>query len=254
MLGYSFLPIGISRKIMKKISQSHKRFVRLCLKYAEIPIVGRFASRLATIGFAPFHGQVVLADFSPKGFVASGAKVHHPNLITGKHVFIGDGVFIYRDVDGGTVELANHVKIIGNSFIQTGFGGSCHISSGTSIQPNCQLSAYKASIYIGRNVEIAPFCAFYPYDHGTILGRPIHSQPLNTKGGITVDDEAWLGIGVTVLDGVHIGKGTVVGAGSVVNKDLPDNSIAAGVPARVLKMREKSFNKDCDLEKMEINK
>ena len=60
---------------------------------------------------------------------------------------------------------------------------------------------------------------------------------MQTKGGIVIGDDAWLGVGVIVLDGVKIGKGAVVGAGSVVTRDIPDGAIATGVPARVVKMR-----------------
>ena len=56
-----------------------------------------------------------------------------------------------------------------------------------------------------------------------------------------IDDDAWLGYGVIVLDGVKIGKGAVIGAGSVVTRDVPDETIAVGVPARVVKRR-------CDLD------
>jgi acetyltransferase-like isoleucine patch superfamily enzyme len=52
-----------------------------------------------------------------------------------------------------------------------------------------------------------------------------------------VEDDAWLGYGVIVLDGVRIGKGAVVGAGAVVTHDIPEGAIAVGVPARVVKMR-----------------
>ena len=62
-------------------------------------------------------------------------------------------------------------------------------------------------------------------------------QSLITKGGIQIGDDVWLGYGTIVLDGVHIGKGAVVGAGSVVNQDVPAGTIAAGVPARVIKTR-----------------
>jgi acetyltransferase-like isoleucine patch superfamily enzyme len=97
------------------------------------------------------------------------------------------------------------------------------------------LSAYKGSIIIGRGVEIAPNCAFYPYNHGIEPGEPISRQPLQTKGDIIIGDNAWLGFGVIVLDNVKIGKGSVIGAGSVVTHDIPDGSIAVGVPARVIR-------------------
>ena len=65
-------------------------------------------------------------------------------------------------------------------------------------------------------------------------------QPLTSKGGIAVGDGAWLGYQVTVLHGVTIGAGAVIAAGSVVVRDIPDNAIAAGVPAKVIKYRTAS--------------
>ncbi len=143
----------------------------------------------------------------------------------------------FRTGDGGQVKLEDAVKLIGDTTIQTGSGGTCIIGAGTSIQPHCQFSAYKSPITIGRNVEIAPNCAFYPYGHGTAPGQPIRNQPLQSKGGIVVGNNAWLGFGVIVLDGVRIGEGAVIGAGSVVSTDIPDQAIAFGVPARVVKYR-----------------
>jgi galactoside O-acetyltransferase len=53
-----------------------------------------------------------------------------------------------------------------------------------------------------------------------------------------VEDEAWIGAHVTVLPGVRIGKGAIVGAGSVVTRDLPPMSVAVGAPARVIRFRD----------------
>jgi len=141
------------------------------------------------------------------------------------------------------VELGERVQIHRDSIIQTGAGGSVSIGLRTSIQPRCQFSAYLGSIHIGSYVQIAPNCAFYPYDHGVAPNQLISEQPLKTKGGITVDDDAWLGVGVIVLDGVRIGKGAVIGAGSVVTNNVADNAIAVGIPARVVKMRDASSEK-----------
>ena len=86
---------------------------------------------------------------------------------------------------------------------------------------------------------MAPNCSFYPYNHGMAAGLPIRKQPLQSKGGIIIEDDAWLSVGVIVLDGVRIGSGAVVGAGAVVTKDLPPESISSGVPARVIRMRDR---------------
>ena len=62
-------------------------------------------------------------------------------------------------------------------------------------------------------------------------------QPAKSKGDIVIKDEAWLGYGTIILDNVSIGFGAVIGAGSVVTNDIPDYAIAAGIPAKIIKMR-----------------
>jgi len=156
----------------------------------------------------------------------------------GAHVFVGDRAVIYCDAAGGPVDLGDGAHLNDGVRLQTGATGTISIGAGTHVQPDCQLSAYLASIHIGEEVEIGPRCAFYPYDHGVVAGRPIRDQPLRSKGDIVVGDGAWLGYGVIVLSGVVIGEGAVVGAGSVVTASIPANAIAAGVPARVLRLRQ----------------
>ena len=136
------------------------------------------------------------------------------------------------------VKIGQRTHLHQEIIIETGEGGSLIIGEDTHIQPRCQFSAYKGSIKIGSNVQIAPFCAFYPYNHKFEVNKTIKDQSLSTKGDIVIEDDAWIGFGVIVLDGVRIGKGAVIGAGSVVRDSMPDYSIAAGIPARVVKMRK----------------
>jgi acetyltransferase-like isoleucine patch superfamily enzyme len=207
------------------------------MRYAGLGPLGRVASRLAACSSPPFYGRQHLAKLNRDGFVSPSATIHHRDLHLNTGVFIDDRVLIYQDRDGGPVELDSNVLIYRDSIIQTGAGGSVTIGEWSSLQPRCQLSAYKGSIQIGCEVQIAPNCAFYPYDHGFASGELIRRQPLQTKGDIVIENDAWLGVGVIVLDGVRIGEGAVVGAGSVVTRDIPDNAIAVGAPARVVKMR-----------------
>jgi acetyltransferase-like isoleucine patch superfamily enzyme len=208
------------------------------MRHAGSTCFGRIATRLATWFAPPYQARAYLSLLSPHGYIAPSASIHHPNLRLGANVFIGDQVIIYQaHPDGGAVELGDRVRLHRDIIIEIGAGGSLTVGANTHIQPRCQLSAYEAPIHIGHDVEIAPYCAFYPYDHSFAPGKLIKLQPLKTKGGIFIEDDVWLGVGVIVLDGVRIGKGAVVGAGSVVTQDIPDGAIAVGVPARIVKMR-----------------
>lgn len=207
------------------------------MRYAGLSPSGRIATRLATWFAPPYKARTYLARLNKKGYIAPNASIHHQNLHLDNNVFIGDRVAIYQAQEGGLVKIGKRTHIHRDSIIETGAGGSLTIGAETHIQPRCQFSAYKGSIKIGSHVQIAPNCAFYPYNHSFALGEPIKKQPLQTKGGIIIDDNAWLGVGVIVLDGVRVGRGAVLGAGSVVTHDIPDEAIAVGMPARVVKMR-----------------
>ena len=207
------------------------------MRFAGYNFSGRIATRMASLFAPPYYGRCYLARFNQKGYVSPDATVYHSELKLGKYIFIGNKVVIYKDRDGGKVELGDRVHIYGESFLQTGFGGNIVINNDSHIHPRCQFSAYKGSIYIGENVQVAPNCAFYPYNHSYEPDKLISEQPLQSKGDIVIEDDAWLGFGVIVLDAVRIGKGAIIGAGSVVTSNIPDGAIAAGVPAKVIKMR-----------------
>lgn len=89
-----------------------------------------------------------------------------------------------------------------------------------------------AGIAVGKDCLIAPFCYFVDADHGIEAGTPIGEQDM-TAAPIVVGDDVWLGVGVKVLAGARIESGAVVAAGAVVRSVIPENAIAAGVPAEV---------------------
>ena len=198
---------------------------------------GRFAARMACRNTPPYHQRAFLADLASGGFIDPSAHVSHPDLRLGKNVFIGGNVILTRNAEGGPVEFESRVQIYGNTFISTGQGGRVFVGEHTHIQPGCHIHAHLTEIRIGKEVEIAANCALYSYDHGMEPGTPVMRQPLTSKGPIVIGDGVWLGHGVTVLQGVTIGTGAVIAAGAVVTRDVPENAIAAGVPARVIGCR-----------------
>ena len=86
-------------------------------------------------------------------------------------------------------------------------------------------------IIVGEGTMIGGFCYLQSSNHGLKKNQTIKKQP-HTYGKIIIGEDAWLGGHVTILAGVKIGKGAVIGAKSVVTKDVPDYEIWAGVPAK----------------------
>jgi acetyltransferase-like isoleucine patch superfamily enzyme len=213
------------------------------MRHAGLDRVGRFATRLATWFAPPHKASYKLAGMNPLGYIAPTVTIHHSDLRLGKNVLIGDRVILYQAEQGGPIQLGDRVAVLRDTAIETGFGGSVSVGTSTWIHPRGQVNAYLGSIHIGQGVDIAPNCAFYAYDHGFLADKTIREQPLETKGDIIIEDHAWIGIGVIVLSGVRIGRGAVIGAGSVVTKNIPKNAIAFGVPAHVVKMRSDGKNR-----------
>lgn len=220
-----------------KRSSMRRRALRAALRHAGDGRLGRMVRRWAAGQVPPFYGAVELARLTERGFVSPEAEVAHAELRLGRHCFLGEGVLIFQDRDGGEVRLGDAVHLHRHVTIQTGQGGTVHIGAETHVQPRCQFSAYLGPIRIGDRVEIAPACAFYSYNHRIAAGMPVRRQPLISKGGVHVGDDVWIGYGAILLDGVTVGDGAVIGAGAVVTRSVEPNAVVAGNPARVIGTR-----------------
>lgn len=114
--------------------------------------------------------------------------------------------------------------------------GFIHIGQGCSINRNCIFLGY-GGITLGNHVRVAANTSVIAFNHEFELLEVSILEQGNRWQGVIIEDDVWLGNGVKVLDGVTIGRGSVIGAGSVVTKSIPSNSVAVGVPARVLRKR-----------------
>jgi maltose O-acetyltransferase len=131
---------------------------------------------------------------------------------------IGPGTF-FGDMPG----------IIGTGDIYTRFsiGGSCWINVGC-------LFDLSSSITIGDHVALGPQVTVLTSTH--VLGSSVRRTGPLQNLPVTIGDGCWLGARCTILPGVTIGQGAVVAAGAMVHRDVPPNTLVAGVPARVIKM------------------
>ena len=117
--------------------------------------------------------------------------------------------------------------------------GTIKIGQGTHIGEYSWIhSSPEGGVNFGNNVNVAAFLYLIDTDHGTKLGGgTMMTQPLISKK-ITIGNDVWIGARVTILKGVKIADGCVLGACSCVTKSFPENSIIAGVPAKLIKQRE----------------
>jgi UDP-3-O-[3-hydroxymyristoyl] glucosamine N-acyltransferase len=134
---------------------------------------------------------------------------------------------------GGSIILGDRVLIRGTMApveLLARPGGRIEIGEGTFINYGVSITAYD-SVSIGRDCQIGHYAFIYDNDE-----HDVHDKfSLPPSQPVVLEDRVWLGTRVTVLKGVRIGHDAVIGAGSVVTKDIPPRSIAAGVPARVLR-------------------
>src|SRR4051794_11625883 len=115
--------------------------------------------------------------------------------------------------------------------------GGVSIGAKTVLGQECTISAYQ-HVSIGRECVIADRVMMIDFDHGMVeVERPIRLQGIY-KRDVRVGNNVWIGYGACILRGVTIGDNAVIGTSAVVTKDVPANAVVAGIPARVIRMRE----------------
>ena len=137
---------------------------------------------------------------------------------------------------GGFIELQSQVIVRQNCHVEA-WGGALRMGRNSGLNLGCYVVAME-EITIGENVMIGPYVVIVDHDHGTEnSGVPMVLQKMKTAP-VTIRDDVWIGAHVTIAKGVQIGRGAIVGANAVVTHDVPEYCIAAGVPAKVIGLRQ----------------
>jgi acetyltransferase-like isoleucine patch superfamily enzyme len=142
------------------------------------------------------------------------------------------------------LQIARGARVKLGRFVWLGDGTKvrCHeglveIGAKTVIGQECTISAYQR-VRIGEQCVIADRAMFIDFDHGVVeVERPIRQQGIY-KRDVEVGSNVWIGYGACILRGVRVGDNSIVGTNSVVTRDVPANAVVAGIPARVIRMRE----------------
>lgn len=183
-------------------------------------------------------------------------KESHGMLLVGKNVQITHGKYICC---GKNVKFEDFSEIHGLCSDGLNFGDYVTISRGVMIRPSSyyggdygigltmgehsSIGPYgyvgcSGKITIGKNVMFGPKCSLFAENHVfSDTECSIKSQGVQQKG-ITVEDDCWIGSNVTILDGVTIGKGSVIGAGTLVTKDIPAGSVVVDKREKYMRKRQ----------------
>jgi acetyltransferase-like isoleucine patch superfamily enzyme len=167
-----------------------------------------------------------------------------------------------RQKERSGVRKGQHIQLAATAELRPGFRaatpGSIHLADNVECSTGCLLHAYGGKISIGENSFLGPYCILY--GHGGIEigkgcliaghtciassnheipkpGIPIRSCP-NQLLPVQIGNDVWIGFSATILGGVRIGNGAVIGAGSVVTRDVPAAAVVAGNPARIIRQRK----------------
>jgi len=154
--------------------------------------------------------------------------------IAGEGVRLGDQLIV---TGFSAIRIGEGTSIMSRSYLYANDSGQLSIGSRCSFNHNVLLGAAGGEIVIGNDVLIGPNVVLRASDHVFASTEiPIRSQG-HRPGRIVIGDDVWLAANVVVTSGVTIGNGCVVGAGSIVTRDLPPMSVCVGNPARPIRSR-----------------
>jgi acetyltransferase-like isoleucine patch superfamily enzyme len=160
---------------------------------------------------------------------------HRGRLVTDGMCFVGPGVSL--EIQPGARLFLCRWTWIGHGCKIRVHEGEVRIGAKTVLGQECTISAYQ-HVSIGRECVVADRVMLIDFDHGVVeVERPIRLQGIY-KRDVRVGHNCWIGYGACILRGVAVGDNAVVGTSAVVTRDVPENAVVAGVPARMLRMRD----------------
>lgn len=160
----------------------------------------------------------------------------------GTHVYLGRGTSLaghrHITIRGRFVAMERNRIAAIDVHAGVRFTPSLIIGDNVSMENDCHIAAAN-HVEIHDGVLMASRVYISDHAHGATtiadLALQPNNRPLVSKGPVVIEAEVWLGEGVAVMPGVRIGRSSIIGANAVVTRDIPPYSVAAGVPARVIK-------------------
>jgi acetyltransferase-like isoleucine patch superfamily enzyme len=206
------------KTILLRLLKEVCKFIFLIYPYSSLEVYRRFKNKIYT-----YWISVNFKKFPDTSLITC------PIIILGeKYISIGEKVFI-----GARAVLTAWDKYRDDRFNPQIIIGNC-----VSIGEDSHITAIN-KIVIGNNVLMGKKITITDNSHGKMvynqLSIPPVKRPLFSKGPVVIEDNVWIGDKATILPDVRIGRNSIIAANAVVTKDIPENCVAGGIPAKIIK-------------------
>lgn len=239
--------VEIQKELFQEKSSALKKYQQLIIgktgfgqlvKFELIMLIASWTPGALGLVLRKFLYPLLLGKVGKNVSFGQNVVLRHPHKIKiGDNVVIDDNVVLdAKGQDNNGIKIGDGV-FIGRNTILNCKNGDIILDDNVNMGFNCQI--FSASfVRLGKNALIAAYCYLIG---GTHTFKSLDKSPLEQEReskGILLKENIWLGSNVQVMDGVTIGSDCIIGTSAVVNSDIPDFSIAVGIPAKVLKNRK----------------
>ena len=234
MIRFFLNKIGKSDYIIDKKISSRDLFFIILQRIIMLIRGLLYTAKMPNSNLIKFMGKRIKINFGYKEIkINFGYKVRFA-----KNLFIGDNVKIMalsvKGIVGGRNVTIRRGTTIDCTGVYSHIGEGLVLGNNVGISDNCFIQV-RGKVIIGNDVIIGPNTSIFSENHNFKNTRILIRNQGVSRRGVIIEDNVWIGANVTILDGVKIGKGSVISAGSVVNKNIDDNTVVGGIPARLIK-------------------
>ena len=188
------------------------------------------------------YGFIILKKMkvfiSPTSTIKCSSKIYcGKNFSIGPYCYI-DALSHQGQVCGDNVSMGfhTHIELTGSMHL---LGKGMKIGNNVGLGTHGHYGSGAGFVEIGNDTIFGNYVSIHPENHNyNDLNIPVRLQGVNSKDGVKIGCNCWIGAKVTILDGTVIGNNCIVAAGAVVSGSFPDNVIIGGIPAKIIKMRK----------------
>ncbi|MGI6680667.1 MAG: acyltransferase [Bdellovibrionota bacterium] len=204
--------------------------------YEFLVFLGNFTPSIFGVAIRILVYKIFLKKLGKKSYFGKNVEIRNPSKIKiGKKAIVDDNVLVDARGENANIDIGDFT-LIGKNTMIISKNADIKLEDGVNISSFCRIAS-ESKIHIGKSTLISAYSYIGPGNHSIKADENSQraSEKMDIKGGVYIGDNCWVATRATILDGVKIGNNSIVAAHSFVNKDVPENVIVAGTPAKIIR-------------------